>query len=117
MAAEVIPRQSPEERELDRKRAELAELKAQLADRELQLATLKAQLHAFERRYVQLMSARYAELDDVNARIAGTSPVYTQRTSRLNEKRRGLGARQESRLTRRRPASKASSPDSKRRRS
>jgi hypothetical protein len=41
-------RQTPEERELDRKRAELARLEAELAQRELDLATLQAEPRAFE---------------------------------------------------------------------
>jgi predicted nucleic acid-binding Zn-ribbon protein len=40
---------SPEARELEKKKAELASLEARLAERELDLATLQAQLRSFGR--------------------------------------------------------------------
>ncbi|MBK7599652.1 MAG: hypothetical protein IPJ07_14470 [Acidobacteria bacterium] len=63
---------SPEERELDKKRKELADLEIELADRELELATLKAELNQFENRYLRIVGWRYAELDKINAQIAET---------------------------------------------
>ena len=62
--------QSPEERELEHKRVDLAGLEADLVERELRLATLQAELAAFEAEYLRVVGRRYAELDDVKARIA-----------------------------------------------
>jgi len=63
-------RQTPEEQELSRKRAELAGLEAELAQRELDLATLQAELRAFEGRYLRIVGVRYATLDQIEAQIA-----------------------------------------------
>lgn len=43
---------TPEDEELQRKKASLAELEAQLADRELELASSLADLVHFEKRYL-----------------------------------------------------------------
>jgi hypothetical protein len=61
---------SPEEEELERKKARLAELEVQLADRELERASLLADLVHFERRYLQIVGRRYAVLDELKAQIA-----------------------------------------------
>jgi hypothetical protein len=60
----------PEERELNKKRAELAQLEEELSRKELKLATLRAELKAFEARYVRIIGVRYAELDEIIAQIA-----------------------------------------------
>ncbi|MBS1806815.1 MAG: molecular chaperone DnaJ [Acidobacteria bacterium] len=70
MNTELIRRLTPEERELEKKKAELAVLEAKLAERELDLATLQAELHVFEQRYLRIVGSRYAELDEVKAQIA-----------------------------------------------
>jgi DNA repair exonuclease SbcCD ATPase subunit len=72
MSHELQRAKSPEEQELDRKRAELAARESLLADRELELATLNAELSSFNRRYINRVGARYAELDEIEARIAET---------------------------------------------
>jgi len=61
---------TPEEEELARKRASLAELEAHLADRELELASFLADLVHFEKRYLQTVGRRYAILDELRAKIA-----------------------------------------------
>jgi len=61
---------SPEEEELARKREELEHLQADLAEAELGLATLRSGLVNFERRYLQIVGCRYAELDQLEAQIA-----------------------------------------------
>ncbi len=61
---------TPEEHELAEKRSELEELQGLLGDRELYLATLRAELSHFEGLYLRTVGARYAELDELKARIA-----------------------------------------------
>jgi hypothetical protein len=61
---------SPEERELERKRSRLELLKGRLAEQELILATAKGELAVFEERYLREIGTRYAELDNLEARIA-----------------------------------------------
>jgi hypothetical protein len=61
---------TPEDEELQRKQAVLADLEAQLADRELELASLRADLAYFEKRYLRTVGRRYALLDDLKAKIA-----------------------------------------------
>jgi chromosome segregation ATPase len=61
---------TPEQSELDRKRAELSALEEQLAECELVFATLQNELCAFEHEYMRAVGALYAELDEVEARIA-----------------------------------------------
>ena len=66
----LAPLTKPEEEELARKRAELAQLEDELAERELSLASIRAELAAFERRYLRTVGVLYAELDEINAQIA-----------------------------------------------
>src|SRR5438552_6554547 len=64
------PRPTPEEIYLEKKRAELAELETELVERELELETLRGGLLSFEKKYEAATLPRYAELDDLRARIA-----------------------------------------------
>ncbi|MBI3920917.1 MAG: molecular chaperone DnaJ [Armatimonadetes bacterium] len=70
MTTEIARQLAPEERELERKKAELSALEERLAQRELELATLQGELHAFEQRYVSIVGVKYAELDEIEAQIA-----------------------------------------------
>ena len=70
MNTDLIKKQTPEERELEKKKVELAALEAELADRELELATLQGELHAFENLYLRKVGSLYAELDGIKAKIA-----------------------------------------------
>lgn len=61
---------NPKEEELARKQSRLAHLEAELAERELERATLQADLAALEKRYLEVVGRRYAELDRLEAQIA-----------------------------------------------
>lgn len=78
MAPDIAIGEMPEERELNKKRDELAALEAVLAEKELELITLGIQLRNFEGRYVRIVGACYAELDEIEARIA---ELYARRRS------------------------------------
>ncbi|PSB17871.1 molecular chaperone DnaJ [filamentous cyanobacterium CCP1] len=69
MDKNIVRRLTPEEEELEKKRSELAGLEAELTQRELDLATLHAELHAFERKYQQMIGIRFSELDRIEAQI------------------------------------------------
>ena len=70
MTIEIARRTCPEEEKLARKREELALLQAELAERELFLTNLRAELSAFAGQYLRQVGALYAELDELNAKIA-----------------------------------------------
>src|ERR1700730_14498088 len=70
MSSKITRTQTPEERELAAKDADLAALKVQLAQRELDVATLRVELHAFEQHYLRIVGVKFAEIDDLEAQIA-----------------------------------------------
>jgi peptidoglycan hydrolase CwlO-like protein len=70
MASEIIRNQTPEERELEKKKSEFAALEVELIQRELDLATLRAELTDFESRYIGTVGVLYADLDEIEALIA-----------------------------------------------
>jgi hypothetical protein len=61
---------SPEEVELDAKRAELSMLQNQLVDKELELATRESTFAEFRQRYLKTVGVKYSELDHIEAEIA-----------------------------------------------
>ena len=65
-------KQTPEERELEKKQAELTDLESELTQRELDLATLLAEMHSFEGRYLRIVGIKYAKLDEIEAQILET---------------------------------------------
>ncbi len=70
MSINLARRLTPEERELEKKRQELAALEAELTERELELATLQAELHTFEYEYLRVVGSRCTELERIDAQIA-----------------------------------------------
>jgi len=70
MSAEIILQQSPDNAALLDKREQLAAVRARLAEREAELAQIRVQLRTFEGRYFRQVGVLYAELDDLEARIA-----------------------------------------------
>ncbi len=66
----IVKIQLPEERELDKKLAELETLENQLAGLELEKVTLQVSLRTFERHYIQTVGRLYAEMDRIEAEIA-----------------------------------------------
>lgn len=63
-------RASPEESELKRKRAKFSELEGQLTERELLAANLQSELSSLKARYLKNVGPRYADLDELHAKIA-----------------------------------------------
>lgn len=73
MNKDLTRKQTPEERELENKRAQLTVLETELAQHEPNLATLKAELTVFETRYLREVGIFYAELDEIEAQISELS--------------------------------------------
>jgi hypothetical protein len=69
------PRPTPEQKYLQKKRAELAELESLLAERELELHTLRGGLLAFEKQYQAVVGVKFEELDQLRARVAELAPM------------------------------------------
>jgi hypothetical protein len=70
MPAEIILQQTPDAAALLLKREQLAALRITLAERESELVQLRAKLKLFENRYFRQVGVLYADLDDLEARIA-----------------------------------------------
>ncbi|MCU1323932.1 MAG: hypothetical protein JWM43_3581 [Acidobacteriaceae bacterium] len=70
MPAEIILQQTPDTAALLDKREQLAAVRTTLAERESELAQIRAQLKTFEGRYMRQVGVLYADLDDLEARIA-----------------------------------------------
>ena len=96
MPTGLILQQTPEEAHLLLRREELLTTRTQLAERELQLADLRTHLKSFEGRYLRQAGVLYAELDDLEARIAEREvALYDTDTARA----RAAAARQQADAT------------------
>jgi hypothetical protein len=70
MPAEIILQPTPDDATLLDRREQLATVRTLLAERESEFAELRAKLKTFEGRYLRQVGVLYAELDDLEARIA-----------------------------------------------
>jgi hypothetical protein len=70
MSKEIVRNLRPEEKELNKKKAELSLLEEELTQRELELTSLTAEMHVFESIYLRVVGIRFSRLDDILARIA-----------------------------------------------
>ena len=70
MPAEIILQQTPDDAALLDRREQLAVVRSTLAERESELAQIRARLKSFEGRYLRQVGVLYAQLDDLEARIA-----------------------------------------------
>lgn len=66
----LVKQMTPEEIELENKRAELSILEEDLALKELDLTTLRVALEDLRRRYLRIVGVKLARLDDIEAQIA-----------------------------------------------
>jgi hypothetical protein len=66
-----VPWQTPEDLELQRKKAELVSLLKKVSQMETEFVTIRSELSAFEFKYHCTVGRRYAELDLLEANLAG----------------------------------------------
>jgi hypothetical protein len=86
MDTNIVRSQSPEEKELDKKRLELSKLEDTLAERELELTTLQNRLQVFEHRYLLSVGVLYAELDALESEIAELELSLHPQDQRLEQR-------------------------------
>jgi len=79
---------SPEARELEKKKAELARLEARLAERELDLPTLQAELRSFEGAYLRVVGSRLASWMKLKLKLRTPSLATSRKTRRHKSERR-----------------------------
>jgi hypothetical protein len=78
--------QTPEEQELSKKLSDLDKLLTELTQRELDLVTLQTELRIFEAKYLRIVGVRYAELDEILARIAEAEAIIRPNDKETQEK-------------------------------
>ncbi len=77
MTGDLVRGTSPEALELQKKLAELADLKARLAERELELTTFQAELQTFKHLYLQMVGMRLQELQRIKSQIEEYSALFS----------------------------------------
>ncbi|QHN03045.1 hypothetical protein FTO74_06420 [Granulicella sp. WH15] len=96
MPTEIILQQTPDAAALRDRSERLAAVRAALAERECELAQIRAELKTFEGRYLRQVGILYAELDELEARIAEREvDLYDSASAR----RRARDARQRAQET------------------
>lgn len=76
---------TPEDIELNKKLQQLSLLETELIEGELDSATLQADLHAFEAKYIRIVGACYAELDEIEALIAEANARLKPKDNKIQE--------------------------------
>jgi hypothetical protein len=85
MPAAIILKQTPDAAALLERREQLAAVRTKLAERESEKAQLTARFKAFEGRYLRQVGILYAQLDEIDARIAEREvDLYDSDTARLH---------------------------------
>ena len=108
MTAQIILQQTPDAAALLHRRAHLNTIRGALAEREADLAHLRARLKSFEADYLRRVGILYAELDDLEARIAEREvDLYDSDSAR----RRAQEARRRAQQTHDAAASAAREPE------
>ena len=92
MNTEVVKSQKPEDRELNKKLAELRILEEELTERELELTNLSLEMRDFEAKYLRIVGLRFARLDELEVIIAETyarlNPTDNTATEKVTEARK-----------------------------
>jgi hypothetical protein len=84
MRTEIILQQTPDDAALFERRVQLGAIRTTLAERASELAQIRAQMKTFEGRYLRQVGVLYAELDDLEARIAEREvALYDSDSARL----------------------------------
>ena len=97
MSFDLTRKATPEEAELETKKAQVSTLEGELAQRELELATFRAELGIFESRYLHIVGILIAELDEIEAQIAEAKVrLYPRESKRQEEASRARTRAEES---------------------
>lgn len=84
--ASLVKQMTPEEIELEKKRAELSTLEEELAQKELDLTTLQVSLEDLRRRYLRIVGVKLTQLDEIEAQIAEILARLEPKNEEVQEK-------------------------------
>ena len=85
MTTDLVKSNTPEEVELEKKKAELERLSDMLAEKELNLEEIKISVMHFQHRYYSKVGCKYVELDEILAQIAELKASKEPHNEELNE--------------------------------